>query len=630
MSQSILLFTKDIEKAKQEIIALGGHITQQFTDSVFVANLPESVDPKSLDASTPDEPSTLDPVSKLSVGAWKGLQEKKISAAPSETEGLSWDTPGYLAPNHPEHEDDEDDEDPAGVSRAAPQPSTGTPTSHYMTGSVAVGVVIVSGTQSNLVFSASEQQTVIQEVQEGLDFLANAEPRAQLSFVYDIHLISVSVAPGPTTSYESAEGPWRNAALQEMGFSSDRQGSVDYVQDLQQTRGTNWAYVAYFTKYPLRHFAYAVSEKTVMHYDNDGWGVNSINRVFAHETCHIFGAADEYGSCTCGSSHGYLGIANNNCRNCPGTQESCLMSGNVLQMCVWSRGQVGWDESLFPGVFPPLSRGNYTIQQKSSSRFMDAHESTANDFSAVTRTAQNNDTQRWSLTPVGTVYTIQQRSNGRFMDAHTSSANDFSVVTRTAQNNDSQRWVVMHSPNHLSTYTVQQLYKGRFMDAHESTANDFSAVTRTAQNNDTQRWILTPLGDNTYTLQHLVNGRFLDAHESSANDFSVVTRTAQNNDTQRWTLTPIGGVYTIQQRKNGRFLDAHESSSNDFSVVTRTAQNNNTQQWVILALGNHTYTVQQLRNGRFLDAHESSANDFSVVTRTRQNNDTQRWIIRSV
>lgn len=627
MSQSVLLFTQDIEKARQEVVALGGQVTQQFTDTVFVASLPGSVDPQSLGASTPEKPSTLDQVSQLSVDAWQGLQEKSSERAPSETEGLSWDTPGFEPPN-PKH--DEDSGDRSSESPESPQLSSGTPTSLYMTGSVAVGIVIVSGTQSDLVFSSSEQQKVIQEVQEGLDFLANAEPRANLTFIYDIRLITVSATPGPTTSYEAAEGPWRNAALQEMGYAPARSSSLQYVQDIRQAKGTNWAYVGYFTKYPLRHFAYAVSEKTVMHYDNDGWGSDNISKVFAHETCHIFGAADEYGSCTCGSTHGYLGIPNNNCRNCPGTQVSCLMDGNVFEMCQWSRGQIGWDESLFPGTFPPISRGTYTIQQKSNNRFMDAHESSSKDFSIVTRTAQNNATQRWALTPVGTVYTIQQQSNGRFMDAHESSANDFSVVTRSAQNNDTQRWVVMHSPNHLSTYTIQQLHKGRFMDAHESSGNDFSVVTRPAQNNDTQRWILTPLGNNAYTLQHRINGRYLDAHESSANDFSVVTRTAQNNNSQRWILTPVGGVYTIQQQSNGRFMDAHESSSKDFSVVTRTAQINNTQQWVILALGNHTFTIQQLKNGRFVDAHESSSKDFSVVTRTRQNNDTQRWLIKSV
>lgn len=628
MATNLLLFTTDIDSAWREIDAVGGRILQQFTDNVLVADLPDDIDPRDLEFVSPEQPSGLDPVSQMSADAWAGLQDKRATAAPSDSEGVSWDSGDRLPPDRPE------DLDPSAAPRAAadfePQPSTGTPTSLYMTGSVSVGVIIVSGTASGLGFSAAEQLAVIQEVQEGLTFLVNAEPRANLSFVYDIRHLTVSAAPGSTSGYESAEGPWRNAATQDMGFAASRQGSIDYVNDLRTRRGTSWAYVAYFTKYPLHHFAYAVSEKTVMHYDNDGWGTNQINRVFAHETCHIFGAADEYGSCSCGGSHGFLGVPNNNCRNCAGTQSACLMDGNVLEMCQWSRGQIGWDDSLFPGVFPPLTLGNYTIQQKSNDRFLDAHESSANDFSVVTRTAQNNNTQRWRLTPVGTLYTIQQVSNGRFLDAHTSSANDFSVVTRSAQNNDTQRWVLMSSPSHVSTYTIQQLANGRYLDAWETSSHDFDVVTRTGQNNNTQRWIATPLGSNTYTLQQVVNGRFLDAHTSSANDFSAVTRTEQNNDTQRWLLTPVGGVYTVQQVSNGRFLDAHTSSGRDFSVVTRAAQTNDSQRWVVQGLGNDTFTIQQLGNGRFVDAHEDSSHDHSAVTRGPQNNDTQRWIIKPV
>ena len=40
------------------------------------------------------------------------------------------------------------------------------------------------------------------------------------------------------------------------------------------------------------------------------------------------------------------------------------------------------------------------------------------------------------------VYTIQQQSNGRFVDAHETAAKNFALVTRTAQNNDTQRWVI--------------------------------------------------------------------------------------------------------------------------------------------------------------------------------------------
>ena len=71
---------------------------------------------------------------------------------------------------------------------------------------------------------------------------------------------------------------------------------------------------------------------------------------------------------------------------------------------------------------------------------MDAHENEGNDFSLVTRTAQNNETQRWILKPLGDdSYTIQQESNGRLVDAHESAGNDFSLVSRSEQNNDTQR-----------------------------------------------------------------------------------------------------------------------------------------------------------------------------------------------
>ena len=124
---------------------------------------------------------------------------------------------------------------------------------------------------------------------------------------------------------------------------------------------------------------------------------------------------------------------------------------------------------------------------------MDAHESAGNDFSVVTRIAQNNDTQRWILKPLGDdSYTIQQKSNGRFVDAHESAGNDFSLVSRPEQNNDTQRWILTPVGGGFTTYTIQQKSNGRFVDAHEGSANDFSLVTRTVQNNATQRWILTP------------------------------------------------------------------------------------------------------------------------------------------
>ena len=78
----------------------------------------------------------------------------------------------------------------------------------------------------------------------------------------------------------------------------------------------------------------------------------------------------------------------------------------------------------------------YTIQQVSTNRYLDAYEDSTNDYRTVTRTDQNNDSQRWVITYEGNDrYTIQQASNNRFLDAYDYGGSDYLMVTRTAQNN---------------------------------------------------------------------------------------------------------------------------------------------------------------------------------------------------
>jgi hypothetical protein len=281
---------------------------------------------------------------------------------------------------------------------------------------------------------------------------------------------------------------------------------------------------------------------------------------------------------------------------------------------------------LYPASL--LERGVYTVRQKSTGRFMDAHEIQEKDFRLVTRPPQNNDTQRWEMAPVGAVYLIRQRSSGRFLDAHDGAGQDFRLVTRPAQNDASQRWVVM--PAGDGTSTIRQLSNLRFADAHEIAGEDFRLVTRPAQNNDTQRWILSNIGTHTFTLRQKSSGRFVDAHEVAASDFSVVSRPPQDNDTQRWIFGQVGAVYTVRQKSNNRFMDAHEYAEKDFAAVSRTSQNDDTQRWLVLAAPGGTFTIQQLSNGRFVNAHNSQEKDFSVVTRPAQGNDTERWFFEKV
>lgn len=141
-----------------------------------------------------------------------------------------------------------------------------------------------------------------------------------------------------------------------------------------------------------------------------------------------------------------------------------------------------------PPVVAQLN-GVYTVVQKSSGRYLDAHGAGPADWSAVTRTQQFNATQAWKITPLGSgLYTMQQQSNGRYLDAHGAGPADWSAVTRPNQNNNTQRWILTSLGN--DTYTIQQKSNNRYLDAHMNAANDWSAVTRPNQNNNTQRWII--------------------------------------------------------------------------------------------------------------------------------------------
>jgi hypothetical protein len=360
MSKFVLLFTDDFEAGRREIEALGGRVTQKFTDRVFEAMLPEEADPRALRLSSPTERPGLDAVSTLMAAAWSKLgakTEQRLKSAAGSAQAIPWDTKGY----HPPRNGDNDPalRRPSSKKKDLTVEGTGTPTSLYMTGTVAVGLVVVSGTGSGLAFSDAEQIKVVSEVMEGLQFLAAAEPAAKLSFSYSINFPTISAA-APTTacaSYEACEHIWRDPALRALGYAVGRAGCEAYVEALKQQTGSDWSYLAFFTKFPLYHFAYAYLyyPYLCMDYANAGWGPDAINQVFAHETCHIFGAADEYGPCGCGN-YGTLEVLNGNCKHCTPNQVACLMNANTLSLCPWSRGQIGWSTWLrIPGELTDVS-----------------------------------------------------------------------------------------------------------------------------------------------------------------------------------------------------------------------------------------------------------------------------------
>jgi hypothetical protein len=181
VTQKVLRFTQDLTAAKEEIAKFGGRLVHEFSPAAFVAELPDWADPAKLTASTAVPTQPLDQGTKLAVTAWSGNRQIAGAAAlraappPSRTEGLPWDTPGYSQPEFLE--------DAAAQSGLNHQESTDIPTSRYLIGSVAVGVVLVSRDQGNEAMTDDERTQILQQVEAGLDWIAGAEARAQVSFV---------------------------------------------------------------------------------------------------------------------------------------------------------------------------------------------------------------------------------------------------------------------------------------------------------------------------------------------------------------------------------------------------------------------------------------------------------------
>ena len=157
--------------------------------------------------------------------------------------------------------------------------------------------------------------------------------------------------PKPVGLGWEAEDKWRDPALTQLGFPTGSNGIVQLTQFFQNAVGSQFGYVAFFTKMPTAWFAYAGGLRIVMRRTSGPFVTwTSIDSVFGHETGHIFGAPDEYASsnCVCTSVHGrFIKEVNGNCDNCSTNPVSCLMKGNTLNsLCEFTPAHIGWEAFL--------------------------------------------------------------------------------------------------------------------------------------------------------------------------------------------------------------------------------------------------------------------------------------------
>lgn len=358
--------------------ANGGRIMHVYGDRVLIAEMPpgaeqplaaamgrSAVIEEDAKAAAKAATGSLSEVEEMGVEAFALRQSAKYKQAKANRPraGEEWDSGKGGEPLR--CADMQAEQEAAGL---APDAQSGAPTSARLTGKVAVAIVIVEGPTAALKFSAAERTKVVAEVQNGLGWLGAQNPAGAVQFFYEIRNPTLTTTP-LTGNPDSAtkEARWRDPAMAALGYGAGMANVTKYANDLRNKFHTDWAYVAFFTKYPLGHFAYASigGPRLVMDYANDGWGPDNIDRVFAHETGHIFNAPDEYAAsgCNTGGSWGHYGKPNSNCANgAPGGGVACIMKANDWEMCNVTPYHLGFPlaDQRYSGVFAAGS-GKYGL-----------------------------------------------------------------------------------------------------------------------------------------------------------------------------------------------------------------------------------------------------------------------------
>jgi len=245
-------------------------------------------------------------------------------------------------------------------------PSSPTPgydeTSEYLIGSVAVGIVFLESNgavdSSTETWTTTRESQVASEITSCLQWLANYNPDADVSFVFDINY-RVPTRYEPINRPHTSQGLWISDAMNYLGCSGTSYFTQvrDYANGLRDELGTDWAFTIFvvdsyddpdgsftdMTPGGWHYFAYAYigGPFLVMTYDNNGWGIGNMDNVVAHETLHIFYASDEYDNEA--KYSGYLNIRDNDGAYCIMNPDAS--PGLIWSICSSTKQQIGWRDT---------------------------------------------------------------------------------------------------------------------------------------------------------------------------------------------------------------------------------------------------------------------------------------------
>lgn len=336
----MLVFASSRASGASIVDAVGGRILQDLGDGLLDVELPPGV---ALDAVAGLDPAPSRPLSavmSVAVDAWRRRQASTLGKLELPHD-VSFGRPARQAKSFYFHGAPMAE---LGVTAIETPPET-------LVGRVGVGVIIASPDQGNLRLDDQDVGLVLEYVGAGLDLLARAEPKAKVSFVHDIEVLHLPISAGPYAGdldqFEAYERDWRDAALAALGHPGGDRGLAQHVRSLKTKLGTDTAFPLLVCPLELADKAYAIpssdpGSRVVVYYPKGEPEARLLPSYVAHEVCHVFGAADEYGDCRCGEQWGLHHVPNNNCRNCHGPKQACLMKNLEPELCEWTRRQLGW------------------------------------------------------------------------------------------------------------------------------------------------------------------------------------------------------------------------------------------------------------------------------------------------
>ena len=329
--EEMLLHSDNTAAATAEIESLGGRVTLLLGDDLLVAKVPKDFveEKKNFASASAHISESASPETLSYVRTYWMAREKRMKPPPPVQRWTEKTAPIALPQEYPFPEE------------------ANSPYCKTLTGKIAVAAIIVSG-PGDLAVSDAEKNKIVSEVTAGLQFWTDIAPSsAYLQFqLYHYYCPIYAAERDSCPSYTACHDVFANPALQFLGYRKGRAGRNKLARNIKEQSNADGAYLSYFSKYRQKHFAYAYAKGPLyMQYENDGWGPNQIDRVFAHETGHVFYAPDEYGNCGCDNTEygrGYCTARNGNCDECAGPLTSCIMKNNALNICEYTRKHVGW------------------------------------------------------------------------------------------------------------------------------------------------------------------------------------------------------------------------------------------------------------------------------------------------